>query len=199
MELAGILSGITTVVMLLSVGLWTGVIVYVIARWRSYRENVAPDPQLGLKTAISMFLTVAYQALLMGGALLLWALFTKSGSDGRGDLLRKAFGVLVPSALVFAAHFVALARTNAVQLPLVPRLFAGVSLIVTGLIGFVALLMLFGQLFARGEAGEELRIALAAVLVYASAWVAQGVRFVGRGTASSGYAPVPPPAVPPPM
>jgi hypothetical protein len=199
MELAGILSGIGTSAMLFSFALWVGVLVYVIARWRSYREAAAPDPQLGLKTALVMFLTIAYQSMLVGGTLLLWAIFTKSGSDGRGDLVRHAFGVLVPSGLVFGAHYVALARTNAAEVPLVPRLFAGVSLIVTGVVGFIALLVLFNGLLARGEAGEDLRVALAATLVYGGAWAYQGVRFVsGRTGRPPGYAPVPPPAVPPP-
>ena len=200
-----LLTGITSLAMLLSFGLWVGMVVYVVARWRAYREGASADPQLGLKTAVAMFLTLAFQALLVGGFVLAWAVFTDQGSDGRSDLMRQAFALLVPAGLVFAAHFVLLQRTNALSLPLVPRMFAGVSLIVTGLIGFIALLMLFQVLFKRGDAGEEGRTALAAALVYTSAWVVQGLRFVKRVAQGSPPAdvqqyarPVPPPLVPPP-
>jgi hypothetical protein len=204
MELASMITGVTTVAMVLSFGLWVGMVVYIVARWRTYREAGAPDPQLGLKTAIAMFLTLSYQALLLGGFLLFSSLFTKY-DDGRGEGVRLAFGVLVPAGLVFGAHWVALARTNAAELPLVPRLFAGVSLVITGIAGFVALIALFTTLFGRGEGGELLRRALAGVLVYATAWVIQGLAFVKRvttGAPPAGLAqfarPVPPPAVPPP-
>ena len=204
MELASMISGVTTVAMVLSFGLWAGMVVYLVARWRTYREAGAADPQLGLKTALAMFQTLSYQALLLGGFLLFSSLFTKY-DDGRGDGVRLAFGVLVPAGLVFGAHWVALARTNAVELPLVPRLFAGVSLIITGIAGFVALLALFTTLFGRGEGGEGLRKALAGVLVYSVAWVVQGLAFVRRVTTGAPPAglqqfarPVPPPAVPPP-
>jgi hypothetical protein len=204
MELASMISGVTTVAMVLSFGLWVGMIVYIVARWRTYREAATPDPQLGLNTAIAMFLTLAYQVLLLGAFLLASALFT-TFDDSRGDGVRLAFGVLVPGALVFGAHWVALARTNAAALPLVPRLFQGVSLVVTGVAGFAALIAFFGALFGRGEGGEFLRKALAGVLVYSIAWVIQGLAFVRRvttGTPPPGvqeYArPVPPPAVPPP-
>jgi uncharacterized membrane protein len=203
MEIASMMTGVTSVAMVLSFGLWAGMIVYIVARWRTYREAGAPDPQLGLKTALAMFLTLAYQALLLGGFLLLSSLFTKY-DESRGEGVRVAFGVLVPAGLVFAAHWVALARTNAAELPLVPRLFAGVSLVITGIAGFVALIALFTTLFGRGEGGELLRKALAGALVYSVAWVVQGLAFVRRVTSGAPPAglqfarPVPPPAVPPP-
>ncbi len=208
-----LLSGITAIAMLLSAGLWIGMIVYVVARWRTYREAGANDPQLGLKTALALFLSLSLQLGLLGMFNFFWALFTKGE---HGDLLRDAFALLVPAGLVFGAHLVAIKRSNAEELPLVPRMFEGVSLIITGLIGFAALVMAFKILFARGEAGEEGRMALAAVLVYPAAWVLQGMRFVKRvstGAPPPGvpsptaeYAravpppavPVPPPAVPPP-
>jgi hypothetical protein len=205
MELASMISGITTVAMVLSFGLWGGLVVYLVARWRSYREAGTADPQLGLKTALAMFLTVAYQVLLLGGFLFFAALFTSEEGSARSGGVRYALGVLVPAGLVFAAHWVALARTNAAELPLVPRLFAGVSLLVTGVAGFAALVALFTALIGPGEGGELLRKALAGTLVYATAWVVQGLAFVKRvtsGAPPAGLAsfarPVPPPLVPPP-
>jgi hypothetical protein len=198
MDVLGLLSGVTSIAMLLSAGLWVGMLVYVVARWRTYREAQAADPQLGLKTVLSLFQVVAFQLALYGAFTFFWALFTSEGSEGRGALLREAFALLVPAGLVYGAHFVALQRTNAAALPLVPRMFAGVSLVVTGLIGFAALVALFKGLFAKGEAGEPLRRSLAAVLVYPITWAFQGLQFYKRVGGDAFARPVPPPAVPPP-
>ena len=188
------------------------VLVYVIARWRTYREAAPADPHLGLKTALAFFQVLSFQAALLGLFLFLYGLFTKGGDDHRGEMMRMAFGVLVPSLLIFGAHFVAMQRTNAAELPLVGRMFSGASLIQTGIIGFVSLLAAFITLFSKGEAGEPGRVVLALALVYPIAWGVQGARFLQRSSfgapppGAQAYAravpppavPVPPPAVPPP-
>jgi hypothetical protein len=194
---------------LLSASFFVPVIIYVVARWRTYREAAPADPQLGLKTALSFFATLSFQTALIGGFLFLYGLFTKGGDSMRGDLMRSAFGVLVPSLLIFGAHFVALQRTNVAELPLIARMFSGVSLIQTGILGFIALVLAFVTLFSRGESGDGGRAVLAAALVYPAAWAVQGLRFLQRvstGAPPPGLGrpvpppvvPVPPPAVPPP-
>ncbi len=180
------------------------VIVYIVARWRTYREGAPGDPHLGLKTVISFFQFLSFQLALVGIFLFLYGLFTKGGDEMRGSLMRTAFGVLVPSLLVYGAHFVALQRTNVVELPLIHRMFAGVTLFQTGIAGFFALVAGFVTLFAKGEQGDVARMVLAMVLVYTSAWVVLALRFVQRvstgapppGVQQFASRPVPPPAVP---
>jgi hypothetical protein len=200
------------VVPLLAFSFFLPALVYIVARWRTYREAAPADAQLGLKTALSFFSTLSFQTALLGGFLFLYGLFTKGGESMRGDLMRTAFGVLVPSLLVYGAHFVAMQRTNAVELPLVGRMFSGVSLMQTGFVGFIALILGFVTLFSKGESGDMGRMVLAMVLVYTVAWAVQGLRFVQRvsmGSPPPGVqqfarpvpppaVPVPPPAVPPP-
>jgi hypothetical protein len=200
---------------MLAVSFFLPVVIYLVVRWRTYREGLPGDPHLGFKTALAFFQTTAYQVALLGVFLFVYGLLTKGGDNTRGDLIRTAFGLLVPSLLVYFAHMVAMSRTNAVQLPLVPRMFAGLSLVHTGVIGFFGLDLAFVSLLSRGESGEAGRIAWSLVIVYTVAWVVQGLRFLrsatsggpppglplfdlgGLGGGAGGLA-MPPPAVPPP-
>jgi len=210
----GLMSGAVGLIFvpIVALSFFLPMVVYIVARWRTYREAAPADMHLGLKTAIAFFTTLSFQTALLGGFLFFYGLFTKGGESMRGELMRSAFGVLLPSLIVYGAHFVAMQRTNAAELPLIGRMFAGVSLIQTGFLGFAALILAFVTLFSKGEAGEMGRFVLALVLVYTSAWVIQGLRFMQRvsmGAPPPGvqqYArpvpppavPVPPPAVPPP-
>jgi hypothetical protein len=176
-------------------------VVYLVARWRSYRENLAPDAHLGLKTALGLFSLLAFQIGIYGVATFVWGLVTSQEGDGRGDIMREAFGLLVPAAGVYAVHYFTLLRTNAAVQPLVPRLFAGVNLLMTGVIAFAVLLVAFGTLFERGESGEPGRRVLGLALVYPLAWALLAHRFlrVAAGASPVRAVPVPPPAVPPPQ
>lgn len=162
------------VTMLMAGMLWMGLL-YVIARWRNNRAAV-PDPQLGLKFALHLFRFHGYQLMLLGGFLLLFTVLLKKGEYGptRGDMARPAFAFLVAGGLVYGAHTLGLAKTNQAQHPLVGRLFGGLNLIVTGLVGFIGLVFALQILFAKGEGGNEARAAWSAVLVYCVAWGVQG-------------------------
>jgi hypothetical protein len=105
---------------------------------------------------------------------------------------------------VLAAHTSFLNRTNQDQFPGVRRVFLGFNLVVTGILGFTALVLAFQALFARGSSGELGRLAGAMVVVYGGAWSWLGYTF-GRlvldpGTGSPPHAAPPhaaPPAAPP--
>jgi hypothetical protein len=179
-------------------------VIYVIARWRTYREGLPGDPHLGLKTAIGFFSFLSLQTFLVGAVLFFFGIIQKG--DG-GESIRTGLAMFLASGLVFGAHFVAAQRTNTRELPLIERMFVGSSLIVTGLFGFLALVALFVVLFQKGEGGNVLRGLLAANLIYLPAWGFQGLRFLqrtgfggpppGAGQfARPGSVPVPPPAVP---
>jgi hypothetical protein len=149
-------------------------VIYPIARWKAQRDAYV-DTQIGLKVALHHFRMVALQLLLLGGTLLLFALISKSAE--KSSIYRAAFGFLVPGAIVFAAHGALVNRTNDVHFPSVRRLFLGYNLLVTGLVGFIALVVGCQMLFAKGSAGDEGRLALAGVLVYGGAWAACAALF----------------------
>jgi hypothetical protein len=173
-------------------------LIYPLARWKAHREG-ALDPQLGLKVALNYFGLIAFQLALFALAMLVYTLFSKSSH--KGDLYRMGFGFLIPAGGVLAAHLAMLGRTNQELFPSVRRLYLGYNLLITGLLGFAALLFAFQVFFKKGSAGDEGRFAVAAVLVYVGAWVACGVQFgrlvLGDPGASAGPSShVPPPAVP---
>ncbi|MBA3394536.1 MAG: hypothetical protein H0T89_17960 [Deltaproteobacteria bacterium] len=147
------------------------VILYVVARWRAHRE-VTPDSQLGIKFALHYFAISAFQLALAGAALLLYLLISPGSDKGAG--YRAAFGFLLPAGLVLALHLGLLNRTNDAYVPGVRRLFLGYNLLVTGLVGFVALVIGFQALFAKGSSRGVGHMAGSMIIVYGSAWIAIG-------------------------
>jgi hypothetical protein len=151
------------------------VVLYVIARWRAHRAPVI-DPQLGLKFALHWFATAAFHLALAGAMLLIFTIIAPGMSAAKGDQYRIAFAALVPAGLVLGLHAMLLRRTNDLEVPGVRRLFLGYNMIVTGLVGFVALVMGFQLLFAKGSVAPMGHLAGSAILVYCSAWAVLGWR-----------------------
>jgi hypothetical protein len=104
--------------------------------------------------------------------------------------------MIVPSAIILGSHVALLGRTNQNEFPAVRRLLLGYNLLLTGTIGFIALVLAFEALFGKGSGGGMGRVAGAMVLVYGSAWAAVGVHF-GR-TVLGFQPPSEPPAQAPP-
>lgn len=171
---------IPILITIMMISMMAPALLYIIARWRQHREGTQ-DPQLGIKFALCFFRQVGYQIMLMAGFMVLWGITSKLVWKGhRDDIIRPAFGMLVPALIVWGVHNLALQRTNRIQFPGVEKLYAGYNLIVTGLVGFIGLILVFQSLFGKGESGEGGRIAWSLALVYTSAWAAQGVVFLNR-------------------
>lgn len=149
-------------------------VLYIIARQRAKSEPF-PDGQLGLKFALSYFKTLAFHLLLWGLVIVVYAVL-KKGNE-KGTEYRTGFGILVPAAVVYGIHLVAMTRTNQGEQPIVGRMFAGWSLVMSGLVGFVGLLLVSQTLFQKGSSGNAGRFMWSLFLVYGSAWVVQAARF----------------------
>lgn len=154
------------------------VVIYIVARWRSYRDHGGGDPHLGAKVALSVFRIASFQLLLAAGFLALYGLLTTMNGTARTDLFRLAAGLFLPGLIVFAAHTVALGATNWRALPAVVRMFNGVNLLQTGLAGFVALVLVCVLLLQKDVPSEMNRLAWSMVLVYVPAWIGQGAMFL---------------------
>jgi hypothetical protein len=150
-------------------------VLYLIARWRAHRDSIV-DPQLGLKVALNYFAVTGFQLALAGVMLVVYSMISTE-TDARGDLARMGFGLIFPAMLVLFVHRALLKRTNQHRFTSVERLFAGYNLFVTGLIGFIGLVLAFEMLLKKGPGGEMGRIAAALVLVYGSGWAVVGWRF----------------------
>lgn len=177
MGMLGPMMGIMVVMMVLSS--MAPVLMYIIARWRQNREPVQ-DPQLGIKFALGFFRQIGYQLMLLGGFLVVFAIIGKNMGGDRGGLMRPAFGLLIPGLIVWGVHNLAMQRTNRIQFPNVERLWAGYNLLTTGIVGLIAIVLVFQTLFAKGDSGQPGRMAWALALVYCSAWATQGVMFLNR-------------------
>jgi len=169
-------------------------LIYPLARWKQHREAHV-DPQLGLKVALHFFALVAFQVALFAGFVILYTVLSKA--EGKSDGFRMGFALLVPAGLVLGVHLALLARTNQHAFPAVRRLFLGYNLLLTGLLGFLALITVFYYLLRRGGGGDDVRFAIAATLVYVSAWAVLGVQF-GRLVLGDDQAGVPPQQIIPP-
>jgi hypothetical protein len=163
------------------------IIIYIVARWRQAKEGHA-DPQLGLKVALAFFRVLAFQICLGGVWLLVYGIVAKGDS---GEIFRVAGGLLIPGLIVFAAHHIAMQRTNDAVLPMPARMFDGLNLIQTGIIGFLALLAAFVVALQKDSPGdsEALRLTWSLVAVYTVTWGVLAYRFI-ENTAP------PPPAQP---
>ncbi len=154
------------------------VVIYIVARWRTYRDHGGGDPHLGIKVALCVFRIAAFQLLLAGGFLFLYGLMTTMDGEARIDILRLAGGLFLPGLVVFGAHTVALHSTNAESMPAVVRMFNGINLLQTGLAGFVSLVLVSVLLLQKNVPSEMNRLAWSLLLIYVPAWVAQGAMFL---------------------
>jgi hypothetical protein len=166
------------------------VVLYVVARWRTTREGEAPDPQLGLKVALSFFRLLATQVVLVGLFLLVYALITDTSESTQESLMRAAAGLLLPGALILAAHVAAMTHTNHDEHPIVGHLFGGVNLILTGLVGFGAVTAALFLICQKGVNDELERMVWSMVLVYVLAWAGQSLLFSRAARALSTKPPV---------
>jgi hypothetical protein len=168
-------------------------VLYPIARWRQHRSGVT-DPQLGLKSALEYFRMLAFQLGLIGALIIVYTMLSKLPGDDKGDLYRAGFGLFLPTAILFAVHHAMLRNTNQAQFTGPRRLFSGYNLVITGLCGMIAFILVFQALFAKGSTGDFGRFAGAALVIYGGAWAACGIQF-GRLVRDDTTAP---PAMPPP-
>ncbi len=190
--------------MLIFASLWGVVILYVVGRWRQNRAATS-DPQFGMKFVLHLFRFHGYQLMLLGGFLLLFSVLYKGESGERSPIWRMALGFVTSGGIVFGAHQLFLGKTNQAAFPLVGRMYGGLSLVVTGLIGMIGLVGGIQTLFAKGPMGNDGRMLWSLVFTYGTAWVGQGAIFAraqleGGSVDGDAVAPPPPAAtVPEPM
>ena len=159
--------------------LLAAIVLYGLARSRANREGIA-DPQLGLKFALGYFRALAFHVLLLGGVALVFGIIMKSQGMDKEMVYRPALAFMIPAGMLFGVHTWALGRTNQSEQPMVGRLLAGFSLIVSGVLGSVALFVVFQLLFEKGASGNPGRFFWSLFLVYGTAWITQVVRFAKR-------------------
>jgi hypothetical protein len=147
--------------------------VYVILRWRQGREGEAPDPQLGLKVALQYFATIGWHITLIAAFMLLYGVLEDS-SRMQENLLRTGTGLLIGGLIVYGLHRVLLGRlTDSATRPNVTRIFKGLNLVLTGLIGMAALIGMCVMLVQEKVPEEPFKVGGVVMLVYLGAWASQ--------------------------
>jgi hypothetical protein len=158
--------------------LWTIPLVYVVLRWRAYRDGGPADPQLGLKVLLHAFQSYGLFTALIGIGCILYALLPPASND---QVLRIGLPLLIIGGVVFFAHAVVIARrTNSAAKPMVSRTFAGINFAVTGTAGFLSAAALLVSVFQPGDTGDAIRVCLSIALVAVPAWVLHGFLFFRR-------------------
>lgn len=159
----------------ISLALLLAPLFYVIVRWRANREQVQ-DPQVGIKFVLHYFAMTAFQMTLFGVMVLLYAMISSEDTNvfpvTKSEMYRSALGLMVPGGLVLGGHIALIRKTNDDMFHNVRRLMGGFNLLLTGLIGFLGLVLGFQALFAKGSTHGMGHLAGSMILVYGAAWVA---------------------------
>ena len=153
--------------------------VYVILRWRQTREGETPDPQLGLKVALHYFATIGWHIALVAGFLLLYS-FTVDSSRMQEVFLRMGVGLLLGGGVVHGVHRALIARmTDSATRPNVTRVFKGLNLVLTGLIGMGAFVGLCVLITQEEIPEDPFKFAAVLAVVYLGAWGSQARGLIG--------------------
>ena len=198
--MAGILGGYAALAVLWP-SLWglalAPPLVYLVARYRLYRENVGPDAHLGLKVLLAHFTYCSYQVALLGLTLFVYGLLTNKIGETRETILRTATGLLLPSAVLLALLLLTLRRTNHKQQPFVTRMYVGLNRFHVGAAFAFAVYFVAQTLVQRSKDvdSEVASIAWSMLLVYAAAL---GFEVLRVRDELKTPAPPPPPPPPPP-
>ncbi|MFH2011059.1 MAG: hypothetical protein ABI333_30950 [bacterium] len=159
------MSGISSLVMLIFMTTLAFVAAYIILRWRALKDE-EPDPQLGVKAAINYFQYILVLFTLLGLTLVFTAFFAKIGKSEGKDLWKVGLGMLFGAASLFAG-FEAFHRmmTNQADFPEVRKTFFGMTLVSTGLIAVVTFVLFWMGLFDKWK-GLSFNFPFAAWLMF---------------------------------
>jgi hypothetical protein len=146
-------------------------IVYIFIKWRSYRDNSPQDPQLGMKTVLYFFKTLAYHTIIAALAVLFYGVLTS-----KGDTIEIGLGIFISSGLIYILHHFFIPRlTNTREFPLTERIYTGFNLIIVGLVGMISFVITAAFLFDNFLKNGELPLSI--FIVYTIAWVVQTLLF----------------------
>ncbi len=158
--------------------------VYVLLRWRQAREGSPPDPRLGLKVALYYFATIGLHVMLVAVVAGLYSLMV-DGPRVSESLMRVGGGLLLGGGIVFGVHRVLIARlTDPATGGNVARAFAGLNVVLCGLIGMGALIAVTVMLAQESVPEDAFKISGVTMVVYLATWAAQGRALIRMSSAA---------------
>lgn len=148
-------------------------LIYLVAKWKGYREKWVDDPQLGLKAILHYFRLICLQLGLLGAFVTIMGLILSEGRTARVGL-----ALVVAGGGGFVLHLRWLARsTNNASVATMDRLYGACNWILCGLLALGGLVM-FLVVLLEGEAAKTVFITLAFFFIYAVAWALQAAIFL---------------------
>lgn len=157
--------------------------VYVLLRWRQAREGEPADPQLGLKVALHYFSTIGLHVVLIALVAVLYSFLTDS-SRASEELIRIGAGLLIGGGIILGGHQTLLRSiTDSATRPNVARVFAGLNLVLCGLIGMGALLAASVMLCQENTPEGGFKLVFVLMAVYLGTWGLQARRLIGYSRA----------------
>jgi hypothetical protein len=152
--------------------------VYVLLRWRQGREGEPADPQLGLKVALHYFATIGLHVVLIALVAVLYSFLVDSPRVSE-SMMRAGAGLLIGGGLVLGGHIMMLRRiTDSASRPNVARVFAGLNLVLCGLIGSGALIATSVMLLQEDVPEDGFKIAMVLLAVYLGSWGLQARKLI---------------------
>jgi len=146
-------------------------IIYIFLKWRSYRDNSPADPQLGMKSVLYYFKTLAYHACLAALSTLFFGLI-KSESK----FIEIGLGLFISSGILFIIQFLLIQKlTNTAIFPLTARVYNGFNMIIVGLVTMVSFMISLTLLISDGL--KNIHLPLTIFIVYSIAMVIQTISF----------------------
>lgn len=146
-------------------------IVYIFIKWRSYRDNSPPDPQLGMKVVLYYFKTLAYHGVIASLAVIFYGVL---GNDS--GAINVGLGIFISCGLLYIVHYIIIPKlTNTLEFPLTARIYTGFNLIIVGLVGMISFVFTVTTLIDRGW--EKIDLPVAIFVVYTMAWAVQTLLF----------------------
>jgi hypothetical protein len=146
---------------------WLGpglVVIYLIVRWRQERSGVS-DPQLGWKVVMYFFLWNAIQLAVLGLALIVYSFL-----DDVDGARRTGLALILSGAIIGGAHAAGVLTSNHRAFPNVGRMFSGLHLVIFGIVGSVAIVVMTVNVLQVESNTEIGKIAGTGLVVYVVAW-----------------------------
>lgn len=167
-------------------------ILYLVARWRDSRETT-PDPELGYKFGLNLFLIVSYNILIIVASVLLYSFIDWMFSGFNRSFMYTAFratgGLIVPGLVLLFGVRALLKKTNQESYPGVGRLFSGLiwlSVSITAVGAFVFLCQMLFQLPYGGRIDTHMwAMVVTGLLVYVPLSIYFGKQVKQRSVASN--------------
>ena len=150
-------------------------LIYWFLKWRSYRDQMQPDPDLGKKVVVYYFKTLGYQIALLGITMMIFGLLSRRGDEQ----LKAGLGFLIGGGLIYLLLVMAIyAKFIGDNTHLVARTYTGFNVVLVGLIFIIGFTAFWVLLFTASF--KAAKLPLSVFIVYGAALMGQGYYFIGK-------------------